>query len=563
MSIRIVIAEDSSYQRKKISEMINLHKGMEVVGFAKNGRDALENIEKLNPDVLILDLEMPKMTGLKAFEFLSEHYPIPTVILSVTDPRTLDFESQAILLGAIDYIMKPGGKWKEMLPIIEEKLIKNIHIASKMNKNYKNRRNSFRNALTELKSVVEKTEKVKPSKEVVPTVEKSIKIKQKEPSTTQIKELSASPSNVRVVVAEDSSFQRKIISGMIDSHEDLEVVATARNGREALEMVENFNPDVLILDLIMPKMTGLEAFEILSEHYPVPTIVFSSLDPKTLDSGIQALLLGAVDYIMKPGGEWNVELPKFKEQLIEKIILASRIKKNYTMRRDSFQNAIIEQKALLEKKKKVKSIKEVVPPVEIKPRKPSKIKTNLIVMGASVGGPKTLKAILSQIPKSFSIPILIVQHMNAFFMKQFALSLNTTCNLDVKIPQDGEPIKPKTIYLAPGGKHMEIVFKGGRPCLHTFKGAPVNFCMPAVDILFLSAAKIYRNRVLGILLTGMGADGVNGLEKIRKNGGRTIAESKETCILYGMPKIAADRGVADLIVPNYEVKNHMIKHARQ
>jgi two-component system chemotaxis response regulator CheB len=108
---------------------------------------------------------------------------------------------------------------------------------------------------------------------------------------------------------------------------------------------------------------------------------------------------------------------------------------------------------------------------------------------------------------------------------------------------------------------MEIILKSGKPCFHTFEGEPVNFCIPAVDVLFTSAAKIYKNRVLGVLLTGMGADGVNGLDMIRKYGGKTIAESKETCVLYGMPKIAAERGVADLIVPNYEVKNHMIKHA--
>ena len=192
----------------------------------------------------------------------------------------------------------------------------------------------------------------------------------------------------------------------------------------------------------------------------------------------------------------------------------------------------------MKKKEKEKPIQEAVPIATIEPRKPSRAKTNIIVMGASVGGPKTLKAILSQIPEDFSIPILIVQHMNAFFMKQFAQTLNNTCKLTVKIPS------------------------GGKPCLHTFEGEPVNFCIPAVDVLFLSAAEVYRNRVLGILLTGMGADGVNGLDLIRKYGGKTIAESKETCILYGMPKIAADRGVADLIVPNYEVKLHMIKHAK-
>ena len=555
MSIKIIVAEDSSYQRKIITDMINSQENMEVVAIARNGLDTLEKVEKFDPDVLLLDLEMPKMSGLEAFEFLSEHYLLPTIILSSSDPRTLDFETQTILLGAVDYINKPGGKLKDELPKIEEQLIDKILIASKMNKNYTKFRDSFRNALLELKTSLEKSEKGSPIKKSLPAVERPIEIKRPNSSSTEKKS-----ANIRVVIAEDSSFQRKIITGMISSQEGIEVVAVARNGREALEKVQEFNPDVLILDLIMPGMTGLEAFEFLSEHYPIPTIVFSSLDPKTLDSGVQALLLGAVDYIMKPGGEWNVELPKFKEQLIEKIILASRIKNNYTMRRESFQSALIDQKSQL---KKIQIVKPTVKKaIEIETRGTSRVKSNVIVMGASVGGPRTLKAILKDIPKDFSTPILIVQHMNAFFMNQFAQTLNSTCKLTVKIPSNGEPIKPKTIYLAPGGKHMEVELKGGKPCLRTFVGEHVNFCMPAVDVLFFSAAEVYRNRVLGILLTGMGADGVNGLDKIRKKGGRTIAESKETCVLYGMPKIAAQRGVADLIVPNYEVKLHMIKHSK-
>jgi len=544
MSIKIVVAEDSSYQRKIISDIINSREGMEVVAIARNGLDTLEKIEIFDPDVLLLDLEMPQMTGLEAFEFLSEHYLLPTIILSSSDPRTLDFETQTILLGAVDYIEKPRGRLKDELPKIKDQLINKILVASKMNRNYTRFRDSFRSALIELKYSLEKEKKGNLIKREAHSEKKPLERNRKKEK-----------ESIKIVVAEDSSFQRKIITGMIESQEDMEVVAVARNGRDALNKVEKFNPDVIILDLIMPVMTGLEAFEILSEHYPVPTIVFSALDPKTLDSGVQALLLGAVDYIMKPGGEWNIELPKFKEQLIEKIRIASKIKTNYPMRRESFQNALSERKT------SITITKKAVTAVEIEPTKPSRVETNIIVMGASVGGPKTLKSILKDIPENFPVPILLVQHMNTFFMSQFAQSLNNTCKVRVRIPSDGELIKPNTIYLAPGGKHMEIVFKSGKPCFHTFKGEPVNFCIPAVDVLFASAAKIYKNRVLGVLLTGMGADGVNGLDMIRKYGGKTIAESKETCVLYGMPKIAAERGVADLIVPNYEVKNYMIKHA--
>ena len=257
MSIKIVIAEDSAYQRKVISQIIESHEDMEVVAIARNGVEALEKIEEHNPDVLILDLEMPKMSGVKVFEFLSKHYLLPTIILSISDPKTLDFETQAILLGAVDYMKKPEGRLDTEFSKIEEKLIENILISSKMNKNYVKNRDSFKKALNELKSSLGKTQGKKSIKEGASHKQ----IMQSKFSTAQTEE---SSSKIRVIIAEDSSFQRKIITGMIESQEDMEVVATARNGRDALKKVEKFNPDVLILDLLMPVMTGLEAFEILS-----------------------------------------------------------------------------------------------------------------------------------------------------------------------------------------------------------------------------------------------------------------------------------------------------------
>ncbi|MBN1802032.1 MAG: chemotaxis-specific protein-glutamate methyltransferase CheB [Candidatus Lokiarchaeota archaeon] len=366
---------------------------------------------------------------------------------------------------------------------------------------------------------------------------------------------------IKVLLAEDSAFQRKIISEMLQSHEEIEIVATARNGKEAIKKVGKYNPDVLILDLVMPEMDGLEAFEFLSEHYPIPTIIFSSLDPTSLDFTVQALLLGAVDYLQKPKGKWDEELPKYREQLIEKIFIASKINKNYQMRREAFIELINKHDAIQDKLviipeslvEKLKSPETYEIPLIERPV----VKNRVVVIGASVGGPKTLKSVLSSVPKDFPLPILIVQHMNKDFMEQFSDSLDKICSLKVKIPENGEIIKGNTVYLAPGGMHMEVILTGNKPTLRTFIGAPVNFCIPAVDVLFKSAAKIYGQNTLGVLLTGMGADGVEGLLKIKNFGGKTIAEAKETCILYGMPKIAADRGAADWIIPNYQVIDYM------
>ena len=368
-------------------------------------------------------------------------------------------------------------------------------------------------------------------------------------------------------MAEDSSFQRKVISDMLLSNEEIAQVELARNGREAIEKVETFNPDVLILDLMMPEVDGITVFKFLSEHYPIPTIIFSAKSPETLDDSIQALLLGAFDFIIKPKGLWEEEFPKLKEKLILSTLYAGKIKKTYEKRNllikksvekpPSFDSNIEHYQTSTRLKQKIDKVQKV------RVIKKSKLKSNVIVIGTSTGGPRTLKSILKEIPKGFSIPILIVQHLDPFFMKELSKSLNQVCDIEIKIPVNGEEILPGIAYLSPGGKHMKVIQRNNKPCIKTFKGEPVNFCMPSVDVLFLSAAEVYKNQILGILLTGLGDDGAAGLEAIKKEGGKTIAESEETCVVFGMPKAAVKRGAANLVVPNYLVKDHMINFARK
>lgn len=368
-------------------------------------------------------------------------------------------------------------------------------------------------------------------------------------------------------MAEDSSFQRKVISDMLLSNNEIASVELARNGREAIEKVETFNPDVLILDLMMPEVDGITVFKFLSEHYPIPTIIFSAKNPETLDDSIQALLLGAFDFIIKPKGLWEEEFPKLKEKLISSTLYAGKIKKTYEKRNILIKKSVKKPPSFdsnIEHYQTSTRLKQKIDKVQ-KERviKKSKIKSNVIVIGTSTGGPRTLKSILKEIPKGFSIPILIVQHLDPFFMKELSKSLNQVCDIEIKIPVNGEEILPGIAYLSPGGKHMKVIQRNNKPCIKTFKGEPVNFCMPSVDVLFLSAAEVYKNQILGILLTGLGEDGAAGLEAIKKEGGKTIAESEQTCVVYGMPKAAVKRGAANIVVPNYEVKDHMIKYARK
>ncbi len=368
--------------------------------------------------------------------------------------------------------------------------------------------------------------------------------------------------SVNVLIADDSAFQRKVISDMLTSHKSIDVVATARNGKEAVKLVDELIPDVVILDLIMPEMDGLTAFQHIIENHPIPIIIFSVLDPNTMDKSVQALLMGAFDYIIKPGGEWKVELPKFQNELISKVLLASKSK---IKKIKKTQTSAIQKKPIAKRTKKRIPIPvfpaDYVP--DLTPIRISKLESNVIVMGASVGGPKTLKSILSHLPKDFPSPILIVQHLNEHFVHQFVHSLNGQCEIGIKVAENGETIRSGIVYVAPGDRHMEISVTKNNPIINIRSGKPVNFCIPSIDVLFYSALRVYKDNILGILLTGMGEDGVAGLGAIQDIGGKTITESKETCVLYGMPKIAAERGVADMILPDYEIDSHMLIFAKK
>lgn len=371
--------------------------------------------------------------------------------------------------------------------------------------------------------------------------------------------------SIKVLLAEDSAYQRKVITEMITSNEEIEVVDVARNGKEAIQKIGEQNPDVILLDLIMPEVDGLSVLKFLSEHYPIPTIVFTGLKLESLDDSVQALLLGAFDFIIKPSGYWDKEFPKFKEKLISSILYAGKIKRTYEKRNTLIKKSI-KTNFNLELNENKKAIGRKVQHLAIEVPKTSflglkEVKSSVVVIGASTGGPKTLKSILKKIPKDFPIPILMVQHLDAFFMKQFAKSLNETCEIEVKIPLDGEKIQPGKVYLSPGANHMKVVLRNNTPCIKIFKGEPVNFCIPSVDVLFFSAAEVYKQHAIGILLTGLGNDGAAGLDAIKTKGGKSIAESEETCVVYGMPKAAVKRGAAKLILPNYKIRDYMMKFA--
>ncbi|MFX1281361.1 MAG: chemotaxis protein CheB [Promethearchaeota archaeon] len=370
----------------------------------------------------------------------------------------------------------------------------------------------------------------------------------------------------KVLIASESAFRRNMLSEMLGSHKDLQIVGFVRNAKEAIEHIGNENLDILILDIEIENVDWFSQFYPVINNLSTKTIILLDKTPNDLNSPKLQNLIESNEYVVKPEGIWKDELPKIKEIILSKILSNERTKKQKlgSKARQFNTNFLLEQSRKLAENsnKKIKSLNKSRSEeyfFELSPVTLTKLETKIIVIGASVGGPRTLRTIFSEIPNGFPAPILVVQHLNHLFMRQFVTSLRSICKLKVKIGLNYEDIQPGIIYFSPGDKHMQVTIKNNIPCIRTFEGEPVNFCRPSVDVLFYSTARVYKSKTLGILLTGMGRDGVNGLQAIKAEGGKTVAESKETSILYGMPKVAAETGAADLILPNYNIVDEMIK----
>ena len=373
----------------------------------------------------------------------------------------------------------------------------------------------------------------------------------------------------KVLIASESAFRRTFLSEMLGSHKDIIIVDFVRNANEAIDIIEKKSLDALILDIEFENEEWVKQFYPVMKSFPIETIILTDKNPKTLDSTNIPIILKSYDYIVKPNGVWKDELPKIRDKIISKVLMIEvrEIHKIDSKTRQMNKNIFIQQSQKLKATKIEDSNKIIKPKIEsrseeyfldLSPVTIKKLDTRVIVIGASVGGPRTLRTIFNEVPKDFPAPILVVQHLNHLFMRQFVTSLRDICKMDVKIGLNYEEIQPGIIYFSPGDKHMQVTVKNEKPCVRTFEGEPVNFCRPSVDVLFYSTARVYKEKTLGILLTGMGRDGVDGLHAIKSEGGKTIAESEETSVLYGMPKVAAETGAADLIIPNYKIVEKMI-----
>lgn len=332
----------------------------------------------------------------------------------------------------------------------------------------------------------------------------------------------------RAVLIDDSSFMRRVIKDILTQN-NINVVAEGENGFIGLKHVLELKPDVVLLDIEMPVLTGLDTLSLIMKKCPTPVVMFSSLTKEGADVTMEALKLGAVDFLQKPKN--SLEIYPLKDTLIEKVGTAAKAK-------------LIGKKEYLDSSKpKVKDLKTTFR----KSSQPGKV-NKLCVIGCSTGGPKALTEVFSGLRK-LNESILVVQHMPAFFTKTLAKRLDDITTFLVKEAEDNEEIKKGVAYIAPGDFHMELKREGDKTYIKLNKGASLHGCRPAVDYLFKSAAPLFNERLLGCVLTGMGKDGVGGCEDIKAFRGTVYVESEETCTIYGMPKQVVERKLSDKILP--------------
>lgn len=369
---------------------------------------------------------------------------------------------------------------------------------------------------------------------------------------------------VRVIVVDDSAFMRKAISDMIESCADFEVIAKFRDGRELVEKVDKFNPDLITLDVHMRDLDGLATLKELKKmgkNYPI--IMLSSATTEGSELTLECLDNGAITFITKPSGSISLDIDKVKERLIDEIKgITSNIrvnKSNIHMRQitsnkeSEIENKIKDRRvnAQISQRKEINNSEKPSSMINNKVI-PKNKKIDAVVIGASTGGPKALQQVLTKLPANLNVPVFVVQHMPEGFTKVFAERLNKVCNLNVTEAEDGMSINRNTIYIAKGGSHM-IIDSSIRVSLN--KEPSIWGVRPAVDKLFESASKVYGGNLLSVVLTGMGKDGAEGSKRIKDCGGITISEDKSTCTIYGMPKAAYETGKIDLVLPLDQICN--------
>lgn len=361
---------------------------------------------------------------------------------------------------------------------------------------------------------------------------------------------------IRVLIVDDSALMRKKIREMLESDKDIEVVAAARDGEDCILKARDLKPDVITLDINMPKMDGLTALAILIEEDICPVIMLSSLTQEGAATTFEALELGAFDFVPKPGGTVSLNIELTQQELISKVYAAAGVDRKKLTRRINRVGSVRSERPELVKPTIFKRTERVngEPPKSAEVRKSAPGSFKAVCIGISTGGPKTIFDVLPLVKKDINAAIFMVQHMPPGFTESFAKRLNDNCEIEVKEAEAGDIIRPGVCYLGKGGYHMSLYKKHSGEITMRLTTKPQHSFMPSADVSMESILEAFGgNKTMGILMTGMGDDGADSMVKIRKAGGFTVAESEETCVVFGMPKEAINRDGADLVLPSYKI----------
>jgi two-component system chemotaxis response regulator CheB len=360
-------------------------------------------------------------------------------------------------------------------------------------------------------------------------------------------------AKIRVVVVDDSALIRSMLSSLINAQPDMECVGTANDPYQAREIIRNLDPDVITLDVEMPRMDGLDFLEKLMRLRPMPVVMVSTLTERGAETTLRALELGAIDFVAKPRIGIAQGLQEMGAEIADKLRIAARARiERRTVARPA-------PPAATPRVAGAGGTPAGTPPlVKAVPIAYSRSSTEKIVaIGSSTGGTEALREVLTQLPADCPA-VLVTQHMPPGFTRSFADRLNSLCRMHVKEAEHGERVLPGHVYVAPGGRHLAIGRSGANYVVELDDGPPVNRHRPSVEVLFKSVARHAGRNAIGIMLTGMGRDGADAMKELRDAGAHNIAQDEATCVVYGMPREAVASGAVHEVLPVQKIAGHVL-----